>query len=454
MRALLPNSSALPLHDVAASRRLEARALQRHPDLMERAGLAVAKLALALRQGTGPVWVVCGPGNNGGDGLVAARHLASLGVPLAISRPGEPLSEPQQPSLVIDALLGLGLNRAPDAPLQAAIDAMQATAAPRLAVDLPSGLLADSGQPAGALALRCEHTLTLLTLKPGLFTGEGRAHAGRLWFDSLGIAPDEAATAELLGPPAPLARSATAHKGSQGQVVICGGAPGMQGAARLAARAALGCGAGRVYLDLLGSPPEEVADPGWPELMRGHAEGLTDAVVVAGCGGGAHMAARLPALLATAQALVLDADALNAIAASQALRRHLRSRPRGRTLLTPHPLEAARLLGCSIAAIQAQRLNAARQLADELGCSVILKGSGSIVASPDRPLAINPTGGPALATAGSGDVLAGWLAGHWAQQPARPAHDIACAGVYQHGLAGEGLLVQRASELVERLTAA
>jgi hydroxyethylthiazole kinase-like uncharacterized protein yjeF len=448
MHALLPTTATLPLFDVAASRRIEARALVHSPDLMERAGLAVAKLALALRRGDGPVWVACGPGNNGGDGHVAARRLAEVGVTVHVGH-----DAPQSPSLVIDALLGLGLNRAPSAAFQATMVAMQACGAPILAVDLPSGLLADTGQAAGERAMRADHTLTLLTLKPGLFTGEGRAHAGSLWFDDLGIAPDDTPTADLLGPAAHPGRRPTSHKGSHGQVLVVGGAPGMQGAARLAARAALACGAGRVYLDLLDGRPDESADAGQPELMRGTLAELPHAVGVIGCGAGPAMAHTLPSLLHHLPRLVVDADALNVIAANPPLQSLLRSRPAATTLLTPHPLEAARLLDCNTAQVQADRLRAARDLAERLGCTVVLKGSGSIIASPgDRP-ALCASGGPALATAGSGDVLAGWLGGLWAQQPDASAHRIACAGVDAHGRAGEVDGALRATDLIARLAA-
>lgn len=448
MHALLPTTAHLPLFDVAASRRIESRALAHSPDLMERAGLAVAKLALALRRGEGPVWVACGPGNNGGDGRVAARLLAQHGVPVDVGH-----DAPERPSLVIDALLGLGLNRAPSAEMLATMAAMQACGAPILAVDLPSGLLADTGQPAGERAVCADHTLTLLTLKPGLFTGEGRAHAGRIWFDDLGIAPDEPPTADLLGP-APLPeRGATSHKGSHGQVLVVGGAAGMQGAARLAARAALACGAGRVYLELLGQPASEPADPSQPELMRGTIKDLPQAVGVVGCGGGAEIAKALPELLRRSPRLVLDADALNAVAADTSLQALLQARPTGSTLLTPHPLEAARLLGRDTAKLQADRLAAANELATRFKASIVLKGSGSVIASPDTRPALCASGGPALATAGSGDVLAGWLGGLWAQQPASPAHAIACAGVDAHGRAGELDGRLRAGDLIERLAA-
>ena len=442
----------LALHDLAATRRLEARALALHPDLMQQAGLAVAKLALVLRQGAGPVWVVCGPGHNGGDGRVAAHLLQQQGVPVALTD-----AAPANPSLAIDALLGIGLNRAPSELMLANIAALQACGAPILAVDLPSGLLADTGQPAGGhakSAVRADHTLTLLTLKPGLFTGEGRAHAGRIWFDDLGVSNDEPASLDLLGPLEPQAlpvRLPTAHKGSHGQVLVVGGGPGMEGAARLAARAALACGAGRVYLDLLGAAPNEAADPGQPELMRGQRARLPQAVGVLGCGAGDAIAAALPGLLAGLPRLVIDADALNALAADSALQALLRARPAGHSLITPHPLEAARLLGCSTAAVQADRVAAARALAARLACTVILKGSGSVIASPGQRPAINPSGGPALATAGSGDVLAGWLGGLWAQAPDISADRIARAGVFEHGRAGETPGVLRASALIERL---
>lgn len=448
MHALLPTTAPLPLFDVAASRRIEARALVHSPDLMERAGLAVAKLALALRHGCGPVWVVCGPGNNGGDGLVAARHLADAGVPVQVSH-----EAPASPSLVIDALLGLGLNRGPSAEMRVTMAAMAGCGAPILAVDLPSGLLADTGQAAGGHAMCADHTLTLLTLKPGLFTGEGRAHGGRLWFDDLGITPDEAPTAELLGPTAAPARSATSHKGSHGQVLVVGGAAGMQGAARLAARAALACGAGRVYLDLMAQPADEPADPGQPELMRGQLPDLPQAVGVVGCGAGPAIAQALPELLRQLPRVVIDADALNAIATDESLQLLLTARPVGSTMLTPHPLEAARLLGSDTASLQADRLAAAKELATRFNATIVLKGSGSIVASPGERPALCASGGPALATAGSGDVLAGWLGGLWAQQPTAGAHAIACAGADAHGRAGEVDGVLRAGDLIARLAA-
>ncbi|MEO3692805.1 NAD(P)H-hydrate dehydratase [Roseateles paludis] len=482
MRALHPPLERMPLYGAASSRAIERQ--NTHLPLMERAGLAVAKLALALWPGSGPIWVACGPGNNGGDGLVAARWLAAHGLPVHVSlsadagalppdaaaaharalAAGLPIhAEPPDttPALIVDALLGLGLSRPPAGAVAASLHGVAKFAAQGarvLAVDLPSGLMADTGTALGEHTVRADHTLSLLTLKPGLFTGAGRAHAGQVWFDDLDVSPPGAhhpADAELLGDDAlrPMPRDATAHKGSQGSVRVVGGAAGMEGAARLAARAALAAGAGRVYLDALSNAPGP-ADPAWPELMRAGAEPAVaqpGVVTLAGCGGGAAIATHLPGLLAQAARLVLDADALNAVAGSAALTSALQARTQP-TVLTPHPLEAARLLGCTVPEIQADRLRAAQNLAERYGCSVVLKGSGSVIASPGHRLGVCPRGSAALASAGTGDVLAGWLAGLWAPEPEADLHALCGRAVSQHGAAGEALPL-RASTLIERLSA-
>jgi hydroxyethylthiazole kinase-like uncharacterized protein yjeF len=187
-----------------------------------------------------------------------------------------------------------------------------------------------------------------------------------------------------------------------------------------------------------------------PEIAAG--------TVLAGCGGGDAVRAALPALLSNATRLVLDADALNAIAADSSLQSLLAARAaRERaTVLTPHPLEAARLLGCSAAEVQADRLEAARRLVQRFGCMVLLKGSGSVIASPRQRPNINPTGNAALATAGTGDVLAGWIAGLWAQAgDDADAHAVAVQAAFRHGLAAEDGVAAplRASELIERMHA-
>jgi hydroxyethylthiazole kinase-like uncharacterized protein yjeF len=489
-RRIRPEDGPWPLHDNAASRAAEQAALAASAPhaLMARAGLAVARLALALAPHAGRIVVWAGPGNNGGDGLVAARHLHAAGKRVDVVLIGDAARRPPDAAdalarasaagvrlhdgppalptadLVIDALLGLGAARAPRGAIAEAIATINAQPAPVLAVDLPSGLHAETGALLGAAAVRASATLSLLTLKPGLFTAEGRDHAGAVWLQTLGVAAG-AATAELIGPAAPPARPHASHKGRYGDVLVIGGAPGMAGAAWLAARAALAAGAGRVYASLL--DPAAGFDNGRPELMLRPAlwqaapATLQAATVVCGCGGGEAVNAALPPLLSRAGRLLLDADALNAIAADAALPPLLRGRAaRGLpTLLTPHPLEAARLLGSSAAQVQRERPAAARRLAAETGAAVLLKGSGSVIATPDGRWWINPTGNAALASPGTGDVLAGWAGGRWAQGPDAAPEAVACAAAWTHGHAadrwaadgGTGPLM--AAELVDAMRA-
>lgn len=483
---LVAPETGWPLHDAAASRAAEAAALADTPPhaLMRRAGFGVARLALALAPYARTVAVLAGPGNNGGDGLVAARHLQAAGKAVRVVLTGDGAALPadaadalaaaqaagvpianaldEDPAdLIVDALLGLGTRRAPEGRIAAAITWAATRRAPILAVDLPSGLHPDSGQPLGEACVRADATLSLLTLKPGLFTGQGRDHAGQVWFDDLGVTAG-GETARLAGAPAAAVRRHAQHKGSFGDLAVVGGAPGMAGAAWLAARAALAAGAGRVYCSLLDADAP-LLDPARPELMgrttwwRSPPATLATSTVVAGCGGGQVVREALPALLAHAGRLVLDADALNVLAADLSLQRLLtrRSQP---TVLTPHPLEAARLLGTTVAAVQADRLEAAQRLAERLGCVVVLKGSGSIVAAPGALPSVNPTGNALLATAGTGDVLAGWLGGLWAA--GGDAFDIAVAAVWQHGHAADRAQAAgaarplRAADLVDALHAA
>jgi hydroxyethylthiazole kinase-like uncharacterized protein yjeF len=454
----------LPLFGTQATRRLEqcaAAALAPHT-LMQRAGLAVARLAMAIAPNARSVWVACGPGNNGGDGFEAALHLQQRGYAPTVTWIGDPArlpsdaqaslrraraagvtmadEPPDAPDLVVDALLGLGSTRAPEGRMAQWLERMYHGAAPVLAVDLPSGLDADTGhhamefiagraRPAGAAARFC---LSLLSLKPGLFTAEGRDWAGEVWFDDLGCPPalEVPSDAELAANPVDTPRAHASHKGSYGDVAVLGGAPGMAGAAVLAATAALHAGAGRVFVGLLGA---EVAwDSTQPELMFRAADSLPapGQTLVCGCGGGEAVRAVLPRALAHAGPLVLDADALNALAAEPGLQSLLAAREAA-TVMTPHPLEAARLLGSDTRRVQAGRLAAAQTLADRHGCTVVLKGSGSVVAHPGARPSINPTGNARLATAGTGDVLAGMVGA--ALAAGRPSREAAIAAVWHHG---------------------
>jgi hydroxyethylthiazole kinase-like uncharacterized protein yjeF len=457
---------------------------------MERAGLAVARLALARFPQARHVELLCGPGNNGGDGFVAARHLHAVGLQVRVRWIGDESQAPTDaraaiasaraaavpiapwsddrasaPDLRVDALLGLGTNRPPQGALAVAIAACNGDPVPVLAVDLPSGLHPDTGRALAGPAVRATATLSLLTLKPGLFTGDGRDLAGEVWFDDLGVAT-ATPSAALSGPRARSALPHATHKGSRGDVVIVGGAPGMVGAAWLAARAALAAGAGRVYISLLDDAASGL-DLARPELMarrawwRSPPAELAAATAVCGCGGGDRVRSALPPLLAHVPRLVLDADALNALAAETSLQTLLRHRAdRGlATLLTPHPLEAARLLGSNTASVQSDRLAAASRLADRFGVDVVLKGSGSVIAGPGVAPLINPTGNAALATPGTGDVLAGWAAGSWAQRPQAPAWQIGAESAWLHGHAADRHLAAgrrsplRAADLVEAMAA-
>ncbi len=469
-----------PVHGTAIAREVEARAQSQLPAhaLMQRAGLAVAQLARALAPHARTCWVACGPGNNGGDGLEAAAHLQVGGwaVTVTLTEPtrdvptdaqaalqqarsagvafaaGPPLGMTTQ-DLVIDALLGIGARGQIGGPMASALQRLAHSPAPVLSVDVPSGLNADTGEfaafsgaPTDGLAragtaFYAQNTLTLLTIKPGLMMGAGRDAAGTVWFNDLGVDLGSTPTDAYLTPtPASRQWPHTTHKGTRGDVAVVGGASGMTGAALLAATAALHAGSGRVFVGLL-DPAGPTVDTVHPELMFRPLSDLNapDPVWVCGCGGGTAVRSLLPDALNRSAPLVLDADALNAIAVDPTLRDQLERRGWiGRqTVLTPHPLEAARLLGCRTAEVQADRLGSAQRLAVALRSVVVLKGSGTVVAAPGRPAWLNPTGNARLATAGSGDVLAGWLGARLAalgtvatiDQVQRCAADV----VYVHG---------------------
>lgn len=428
---------AWPLFGVAQTRDLESVELPAgSPTLMQRAGLALARLALALAPHARTIWVACGPGNNGGDGLEAAAHLKQWGKQVVVTLAHDPAtaSPPAQYDFAIDALFGIGTLR----PLQGVyadwVRHMNASPAPILAVDIPTGLHADTGV-AQDLHVAADYTLSLLTLKPGLFTGAGRDACGDIWFNALGVQGQAPAQAMLSAAWHGPARIHASHKGSYGDVAVVGGAEGMVGAALLAGRSALYGGAGRVFVCPLGEMT--TLDNAQPELMLRNIATLdcSAMTVVAGCGGGHEIGAVLPALLEQAKHLVLDADALNCIAHNPTLQQPLRARAAGSTVMTPHPLETARLLGMTTPEVQSDRLRAAQTLADRYQSMVVLKGSGTVIAAPNATPRINPTGNAKLATAGTGDVLAGLIAAHWAG--GEGSLEAASHAVYRHGLAAD-----------------
>ncbi len=484
--------------------------------LMENAGAATVRaMASHLGELRGrEFWIFAGPGNNGGDGLVVARHLQQLGgrpsvfllvEPAALSGDAAmnlvlvaPLPIPcrslatveeveglagslGQETIIVDALFGTGLKRPLSGRFAAAVRLINESGRPVVAVDLPSGVDSDSGRILGE-AVRATLTVTFALAKPGLFLYPGAELAGALEVADIGIPPQLLARAglrlellekERLATYLPR-RSATAHKGSFGHLLLVAGSRGKTGAALLCGQGALRSGAGLLTFaaprDLqlvfaLGLP--EAMSVALPEsrscfLARDYpalAEALMgkQALVV---GPGLGMAAATAALVEklyreTAAAMVIDADGLNHLAA---VRDTLSPAP-GVRVLTPHPGEMARLCGESVAAIQADRLGAAEALAKRLGAVVVLKGAGTVIAAPDGRLAINPSGNPGMASGGMGDVLAGAIGGLLAQ--GLPAWEAACLGVYVHGRAGDLLLAKSggafgflASELARELPAA
>lgn len=483
MHRITPGRS-WPLHDNAQTRQIEALASQglAPHTLMQRAGLASARLALALAPHARVFWIACGPGNNGGDGLEAAMHLQHWGKPAMVTLFGDHTALPADATvalqrardagvgfvespppltaqdLSIDAVLGLGQRRALTPSLTQASDWLNTGGAPVLALDLPTGVCADTGRdlnapgglhPPAGCTVRAAHTLSLLTLKPGLFTAEGRGHAGQVWFDDLGVSCSSVAHhARLIAAPLRTAAPHSAHKGNRGAAWIVGGAPGMRGAVRLAARAALHAGVGKVHVRWI-EPCSDPDDPHQPEILYPRSESLLQPAmaVLCGCGAGPAVAAVLPALLAHPGPLVLDADALNAVARDSSLHALLcaRGRRHRATVLTPHPLETARLLDQSVTQVQADRSAAAVRLAQTFGAVIVLKGSGTLVANAEGDLWINPTGNGRLAQAGTGDVLAGMLAAELAL--GLPPTEAACAAVYRHGAAAD------AAPVVPTLTA-
>ena len=471
--------------------------------LMESAGRAVAEAVLALRASGTAVLVVCGPGNNGGDGLVAARHLHALGVPvraalvapeaklsrdaganLARARAARvPIDGPRfrapQGGVVVDAIFGTGLARVVAGPAAAAIRRLRgARAGSRVvAVDLPSGLDADTGQPLGA-AVHADVTVTLGLPKLGLALEPGRTLAGRVVVARIGIAdaaPGAGAAAELLtragaGRRLP-ARPPDAHKGSFGHVLVAAGSLGKSGAAALAVQGALRAGAGLVTLacpaglhpilavkctEAMTAPVADTEEHAFAAAAEEAILALARERDVLALGPGIGRAAETCSLVRglvkrLEKPLVLDADGLFALGSDPGA---LKAR-RAPTIVTPHPGEAARLLGIAGADVNRDRPSAARRLAERTGAVVLLKGAASVVATADGRMRINPTGGPALGTGGTGDVLTGVVAALLAQ--GLDAFEAAALGAFVHGFAGDriagrsgsaGLL---AGELAEEL---
>lgn len=439
--------------------------------LMKRAGEAALRNLRTRWPMAHDIVIACGGGNNGGDGYVLARFAQAAGLRvhvLAVAPPADLRGDAQrahddfvhsggvvgpfaasrlaQGDVIVDALLGTGLRGALRPQCAAAIRAINIAGKAVFSLDIPSGLSGDTGLPSGE-AVRADCTLSFVGLKTGLYLGHGPEYTGTLVFDDLEVTPPatpdfkprltrivDAEVARALPP-----RSRTAHKGSFGHLLVLGGGIGMPGAARLAGEAALRVGAGLVRV---AAAPENFTAiaAGMPELMvhaLGDPSGATelaaraDAIALGpGLGQSPWANGIYDAALRSAKPLVIDADALNILAA-RPVKLH------AQCVLTPHPGEAARLLGCTSADVQADRLAALEQLVARYACVVVLKGAGTLVGAPDMPSAFCELGNPGMAAPGMGDVLTGAIAGILAQ-----THDCCVAarvGVLVHSQAGDAL---------------
>ena len=461
-----------PIYRVAQVRALDRFAIERcgipSYSLMTRAGEAAFRLLRTRWPSAERIAVLCGPGNNGGDGYVVARLALAAGLNVQVVALSDPSglkgdarrawqdlvaagggTVPWQDAalgsaeVVIDAIFGTGLDRPMPREYLERIEVLNAAHRPVLAIDVPSGLDSDRGQPLTA-AVQADCCISFVGLKIGLFVGKGPNCAGQLFFDGLGVPP----APPDIGPPIAERmldssilrllprRARTAHKGDHGHVLIVGGGLGMPGAARLAGEACLRAGAGLVTVATrAANVPAIVA--GRPELICHGVEDTTaidplveraDAIALGpGLGQDAWARAAFERVVASGRPLLIDADALTLLAG--------RPTRRDDWVLTPHPGEAARLLGVDAAVVQRDRLEALRSLVERFGGVVALKGAGTLVGERDRIPALCDRGNPGMGVAGMGDVLTGIIAGFWAQT--RQLYESVCVGVLVHALAGD-----------------
>jgi NAD(P)H-hydrate epimerase len=466
--------SSLPLaiHTAAQVRDLDRHAIHvlgiPSYTLMTRAGAAACSLLGSAWPQARRIVVVCGPGNNGGDGYVLARlaRQAAMDVTtvcasdpaqlkgdahrafqeyLAAGGEAHPWREElvDDADVIVDAIFGTGLSRSVEGAAANQIRAINARRTPVLALDIPSGLHADTGQALG-VAITAARTLAFIGLKLGFYVGVGQEHAGRVSFDDLDVPGDVLASiapvavrlddGELRAALPP--RSRTTHKGAQGRVLVIGGDRGMAGAARMAGEAALRVGAGLVTVAtrsenvaaIVGARPELMCrGVEHPDALRALIERADVLALGPGLGQGEWSDALFEAAVRSNKPAVIDADGLNLLAQ--------RPRTNARWILTPHPGEAARLLGATVAQIQADRLGAVSALAARYQATIVLKGAGTLIKSGDSLPALCDRGNPGMASGGIGDVLTGVIAGLAAQIP--NLETAARVGVLVHATAGD-----------------
>ena len=436
-------------------------------ELMQRAGEAAFNVARTAYPESSHWLILCGHGNNGGDGYVVARLAVAAGihVTLLALESDKPLPEeasaareawlnaggvihatdivwPEEIDVIIDGLLGTGLHSAPRDPVATLIARANAHSAPVVALDIPSGLMAQTGTTPGAV-IQAAHTVAFIALKPGLLTGKARDVTGTMHHNALGLESwlagqethvsrvDASLLAQWLPP-----RRPTSHKGDHGRLVIIGGDHGTAGAIRMTGEAALRCGAGLVRVltriensaPIITARPELMVHELTPQSLEESLEWADVVVIGPGLGQQAWGKQALQKVENFRKPMLWDADALNLLAINPD-KRHNR-------ILTPHPGEAARLLNCSVAEIESDRLLSARRLVKRYGGVAVLKGAGTVVAS-DEAMGIVDAGNAGMASGGMGDVLSGIIGALLGQK--LPLYDAACAGCVAHGVAADKL---------------
>ncbi|OUC38851.1 Bifunctional NAD(P)H-hydrate repair enzyme Nnr [Enterobacter sp. J49] len=436
-------------------------------ELMQRAGEAAFNVTRTAYPESSHWLILCGHGNNGGDGYVVARLAVAAGihVTLLALESDKPLPEeasaareawlnaggvihatdivwPEEIDVIIDGLLGTGLRSAPRDPVATLIARANAHSAPVVALDIPSGLMAQTGTTPGAV-IQAAHTVAFIALKPGLLTGKARDVTGTMHHNALGLESwlagqethvsrvDASLLAQWLPP-----RRPTSHKGDHGRLVIIGGDHGTAGAIRMTGEAALRCGAGLVRVltriensaPIITARPELMVHELTPQSLEESLEWADVVVIGPGLGQQAWGKQALQKVENFRKPMLWDADALNLLAINPD-KRHNR-------ILTPHPGEAARLLNCSVAEIESDRLLSARRLVKRYGGVAVLKGAGTVVAS-DEALGIVDAGNAGMASGGMGDVLSGIIGALLGQK--LPLYDAACAGCVAHGVAADKL---------------